>query len=226
MSNIKTTKTMIYKPDAVIEGWYSKGIAQMYVLLLPPHPNLGGRVSNALLRNMHQAFHDVGFTTLRINYRGIGLSQGSIDGRDYDLQDALDVCDWLSARHGDPRVLWVAGYGYGAYVAINAAMRRPVVNGFISVSPHTVEGEFDFNLLTPCPNGLLVTGEEDKVAEPSAIKKLVGELSTQRGCSISYKNIDHADHYYNGCTDQLKSEIISYLNKTIDSSQDRATMMA
>jgi uncharacterized protein len=210
----KITKTIIYKPDAVIEGWYAGGSAQMYVLLLPPHPMLGGSISNTLLRKIHQAFHEVGFGTLRINYRGVGLSKGSVNDRSMDLQDALDALDWLSLRHNEPKVLWIAGFGYGGYITVNAAMRRPGVHGFVSVTPYT-DTQFEFNMLTPCPNGLVITGGSDKIVDPLAVKKIVKDLSNQRGCSIIFEEIDGADHNYVDKDQQLQAVIKNYLQSVL-----------
>lgn len=221
----KTTKTIIYKPDAVMEGWYTRNSSSMCALLLPPHPLLGGNIANTVLRLLNQSFSDAGFNTLRINFRGVGLSQGNINDRSFDLQDALEGLDWLSVRHSDPRILWVAGFGYGGYITINAAMRRPGVHGFISVTPYS-DREFDFNVLTPCPNGMIITGAADKIVECNSIQKIANELSNQKGCSITFRSIEGADHNYTDHRPQLYTEITNYLNNVLGSeiSQNRSAV--
>lgn len=210
----KTTKSMIYKTDALIEGWYSLSRPDMCALLLPPHPALGGKISNSVLKLMHEAMCDIGFSTLRMNFRGVGLSKGSPNDRSGDLQDALHALDWLSCKHGDPKLLWVGGFGYGAHVAINVAMRRPGIHGFASITPFAEESEF--NILTPCPNGIILTGTDDQVISSEAIEKIATELSNQKGCSILFKEIMGADHNYSNHREVLRLELMTYVNKAIE----------
>ena len=50
------------------------------VLVLPPNPTQGGAMNNRVVYTLFQAFVDLGFSVLRFNYRGVGHSQGQIDG--------------------------------------------------------------------------------------------------------------------------------------------------
>jgi uncharacterized protein len=215
MNESKTTKSMIYKTDALIEGWYALGGSQMCVLLLPPHPAFGGKISNSILRLAHNSFYEAGFTTLRINFRGVGMSKGTPNDRSMDLQDALHCLDWLSTKHGDPKILWVAGFAYGAHTAINVAMRRPGVHGFIAITPYTDNNEF--NILTPCPNGNIITGSEDQVIRSSTIKRIASELTSQKGCSILFTELSGADHNYTNHREVLALEISRYINEMTSS---------
>lgn len=223
------TKTMIYKSDALIEGWYSSGEQSMCALLLPPHPDLGGQINNAVLRLINKVFSAIGFSTLRINFRGIGMSKGmlhdSINDRGMDLNDAVYCLDWLSSKHSDPKILWVGGFGYGGHVGINVAMRRPGVHGFVSISPYasTNNSTNEFSTLTPCPNGLIIVGSEDRMIRPNALKRIARDLSNQKGCSIFFKELKLANHNYSDHREDLSAMIYDYIDQILSQEQIKST---
>lgn len=187
----------------------------MCVLILPPCPVLGGTIGNPVVRLINDAFYSLGFNTLRINFRGVGMSKSKKNERTFDIQDALDALDWLATKHQDPRVLCVAGFGYGAYLAIHIAMRTPRVHMFVAATPYSMNG-LDFNVLTPCPNGLILVGEVDQVANPELIKQVSGGLSSQKGSSIVYRSIPEASHTYQKHRLELGAEIVQYASKVLD----------
>ena len=216
----KTSKYMLSKADALIEGWYTYGSTENYVLLLPPHPGLGGTVSNSILRLITEAFCDLGFAALRINFRGVGLSKGNPNDRSMDLHDALSSLDWLCNRNPDFKSLWVAGFGYGGHITINMAMRRPGVHGFLAVTPYADDS--DFSVLTPCPNGMVIYGSGDQIILPNLVKRMANELASQKGCSIVTKEVKGADHNYTNHREVLKGEIVKYLTAVLE--QERKTI--
>jgi pimeloyl-ACP methyl ester carboxylesterase len=76
-----------------------------------------------------------GFSVLRFNFRGVGRSQGEFDAGLGELADAATAVDWLQANNATASQTWVAGFDFGAYIGMQLLMRRPEVDGFISVSP-------------------------------------------------------------------------------------------
>ena len=74
-------------------------------------------------------------------------------------------------------------------------MRRPEVEGFISVAPP--ENLYDFSFLAPCPSsGLIIHGDQDRVAPPSSVQKLVDKLKTQKGITIEQQIVEGANHFF------------------------------
>ena len=95
-----------------------------------------------------------------LNFRGVGLSQGSFDNGDGELSDAAAAMDWLQAQHPESKESWVAGFSFGALIGMQLLMRRPELNSFVSVSPPADSDEFNF--LAPCPvSGLILHGTKD-----------------------------------------------------------------
>lgn len=185
-------------PDGRLEGRYhpqpGKPDAPI-AIVLHPHPQYGGTMNNRVVYNLHYAFHQMGFTVMRFNFRGVGRSQGEFDQGIGELSDAASALDYLQAMNPNSKHCWVAGFSFGAWIGMQLLMRRPEITGFISVSPPA--NQYDFSFLAPCPNsGLIINGTSDRVAPPKDTHGLVGKLREQKGITITHEEIEGADHFF------------------------------
>ncbi len=184
-------------PAGRLEGRYhpnKKSQAPM-ALVLHPHPQFGGTMNNSVTLALAQTFIDRGFSVLRFNFRGVGRSQGAFDAGIGELSDAASALDWLQAQNNDARECWIAGYSFGAWIAMQVLMRRPEIAGFISVAPPA--NMYDFTFLAPCPSsGLILNGSADQVAPPADVQKLVDRLKAQKGIVIDHTTIEGANHFF------------------------------
>ena len=93
-------------------------------------------------------------------------------------------------------------------------MRRPEVEGFISVAPPA--NLYDFTFLAPCPSsGLMVNGEDDAVVPKQDVAKLVERLKTQKGIVIDHEVIPGANHFFEDHIDELMGITDAYLDKRL-----------
>jgi uncharacterized protein len=93
-------------------------------------------------------------------------------------------------------------------------MRRPEVEGFISVAPPA--NRFDFSFLAPCPSsGLFVHGDQDRVAPLKEVTGLIEKLKTQRGITIEHAVIPGANHFFENCVEPLIEEVSIYLDRRL-----------
>ena len=171
-------------------------------------------MNNKIVYDLFYMFQQRGFTTLRFNFRGIGRSQGEFDHGAGELSDAASALDWVQALHPDSKNCWVAGYSFGAWIGMQLLMRRPEIEGFISVAPQP--NTYDFSFLAPCPSsGLIIHGDQDKVAPPKDVQALVDKLKTQKGITITQNTIEGANHFFAGHGDQLIEECSEYLDRRL-----------
>jgi alpha/beta superfamily hydrolase len=146
-------------PEGRLEGRYhpQKAKDAPIAIILHPHPQFGGTMNNRVVYNLHYAFHEMGFTVLRFNFRGVGRSQGEYDQGVGELSDAASALDYLQSMNPNAKHCWVAGFSFGAWIGMQLLMRRPEITGFISVSPPA--NMYDFSFLAPCPSsGLIING--------------------------------------------------------------------
>ncbi len=78
-------------PEGRLEGRYhpQKQKDAPIAIVLHPHPQFGGTMNNKVVYNLHYAFHKMGFTVLRFNFRGVGRSQGEYDQGVGELSDCM-----------------------------------------------------------------------------------------------------------------------------------------
>lgn len=186
-------------------------------LILHPNPAQGGSMNNRVTYALFQAFANMGFSVLRFNYRGVGHSQGEVDGTGAgELADAIVALDWLQGMDSETSQCWIAGYSFGAWIAAQVLMRRPEVKGFAFVTPPT--NFYDFSFLSPCPaSGLIVQGGRDTVVEEPAVAMLAEQLESHRFVHVEYRVLQQADHLY---SQELK-ELYDTVVKTIPELKSR-----
>ena len=204
-------------PAGRLEGRYQPSFQKNapIAVILHPHPRFGGNMNNKIVYELFYMFQRYNFTTLRFNFRGIGRSQGEFDYGAGELSDAAAALDWIQALHPDSKTCWVAGYSFGAWIAMQLLMRRPEIEGFIAVSPQP--NLYDFSFLAPCPSsGLIIHGELDKVAPVKDIQHLADKLKTQKSITITQKIIPNADHFFKFTTEELIKECEKYLEERLE----------
>jgi alpha/beta superfamily hydrolase len=216
-------EVIITGPEGRLEGRYqhSKQPNAPIALLLHPHPEHGGTMNNKVIFHMYHAFTRRGFSALRFNFRGVGRSQGKFDRGEGELSDAAAALDWMQSHNPNAAGCWIAGFSFGAWIGMQLLMRRPEIQGFISVAPPA--NIYDFGFLAPCPSsGMIIHGDQDTVVPKEAVAKLVDKLNSQRGISIDFRIIKGADHFFYDHLDTLVAHVEDYLQKSMAPGAGRA----
>jgi len=93
-------------------------------------------------------------------------------------------------------------------------MRRPEIEGFISIAPPA--NRFDFTFLAPCPSsGLFVHGDQDRVAPIKEVTAVIEKLKTQKGIQIEHAVVEGANHFFEDRVDDLIAKVGIYLDKRL-----------
>ena len=124
----------------------SQKITSPIALVLQPHPQYGGTMNNKVVVDTFHAFMDNGFSVCRVNFRGVGKSDGEFDNGQGELADAAAALDWLERENFDNSQCWVSGFSFGSLIAMQLLMRRPEINRFIAISPQPNVYDFLFYL--------------------------------------------------------------------------------
>jgi len=74
---------------------------------------------------------------------------------------------------------------------------------------------YHFNMLTPCPNGLIIQGTHDHIISAPAVKEFSGQLIRQKGCEVEFIELN-ADHYYSKSIEEFNKTTRDYLRNLID----------
>ena len=180
-------------------------------LILHPHPQFGGTMNNPVVHSLYYMFAQRGFSVLRFNFRSVGRSQGLFDNGAGELADAAAALDWMQTLTKEARSCWLAGVSFGSWISMQLLMRRPEVQGFMTIAP--LAKHYDFSFLAPCPtSGLIVNGEQDKVTTPDVVEALVKKLKTQKGITIEHVVMPDTNHFFQGTTDALTAICPNHLD--------------
>jgi hypothetical protein len=129
---------------------------------------------NKVVTIIERSVRELGFDTVRFNFRGIGKSEGEFDEGIGESDDLAAVVQWArSVRPG--AALWLAGFSFGSYVALRSA-RSLEADALITVAPPVGRWEFESIDLPDCP-WLVVQGEEDEVVDPERVFTWVEDLA-------------------------------------------------
>jgi alpha/beta superfamily hydrolase len=211
-------EVMIPGPVGRLEGRYQPAETEKapIALLLHPHPRPDdnpanwGTMNTKVIYVLFHTFVRAGYATLRFNFRGVGKSQGEYDRGEGELSDAAAALDWLQAQNPDASKVVVAGFSFGAWIAMQLLMRRPEIDRFIAVAPPA--NKYDFSFLNPCPSsGLIITGDRDSIVPEPHVAGLARKLNKQKGISIDYRIAPGVDHFFTGHLEDLMGNVVEYI---------------
>ena len=200
-------------PFGRVYGKYSKAPNKdaPVVLILHPDPTQGGTMNNKCVYTLFKTFVDTGFTALRIDFPGVGKSDGNVGNGENEFKTASSALDWLQFNHPDASHYWIAGFSFGSFVAIQLAARRPEIENFILLAPPS--NKYDFSFSFPCPlPGLVLAADKDEIVPLAHIKQLVDDWSKKKDYEIIYNVIDGADHFFTDKLDIVTDIAREYIN--------------
>jgi uncharacterized protein len=151
--------------EASVEEGNDAGAA--YALVCHPHPVFGGTMDNKVVTTVARALSACGMPAVRFNFRGVGASAGRYDEGRGETLDAAAVAAWGAHRWAERGVV-VAGFSFGAYVAMRLAQTLPP-SRLIMIAPPL--GRFDFKpFAAPACPWLIMQGDADDVVDPQAVR--------------------------------------------------------
>ncbi len=179
-----------------------------------PHPLYGGTLNNKVVDTLSRALNELGVGTLRFNFRGVEASAGEYAGGVGEADDLRAVLRWVQTqRPGHP--LWLAGFSFGAYVALQVAHEFPLAQ-LITVAPPV--NFFDFSSLPApqCP-WLLVQGEADEIV-PS--EQVLSWAQAQRPAPDIIR-MPAVGHFFHGNLNRLRDAVYEHIAQSVDAAPAR-----
>ena len=179
------------------------GTPRALAVICHPHPLHGGTLNNKVVHQLARTFLQLGAVSVRFNFRGVGESQGAYDEGRGERLDLNAVADWASERWPGLE-LWLGGFSFGAFVAIEAARDlRPT--RLVTVAP-AVSFLSDADIEVPATDWLVIQGDADEVAPCTAVRTRVGRLPRPPSLVV----LDGAGHFFHGRLNDLKQAVLDH----------------
>ncbi len=166
------------------------------VVLCHPHPLHGGTMRSIVISALFAALPDAGVTCLRFNFRGVEASGGMHDEGDGERLDAVAAIDALAARIPSEVPLVLAGWSFGADVALS--VQHPRVAAWLAIAgPLRYTRDLD-GLARDSRPKLLALAQHDEIRAPADVQAAVaGWVNT------TVEIVPGASHFFIGATDKL-----------------------
>jgi len=169
-----------------------------------PHPQHGGTMHNKVAHTLARALVRAGFETLRFNFRGAEASEGQYDHGIGELDDALAALKWMRERRPDG-LLWLAGFSFGAAIAIRAAIKEEV-SGLICVAPAVSRFANELEVQPECP-WLVIQGDEDELVD---VEETIAWLNSL-GPGPELLVVPGAEHFFHGRLNDLREAVMDFV---------------
>lgn len=200
---IRETPVSIHGPVGQLEALYldvpdARGMA----LICHPNPVQGGTMLNKVVSTLQRAVRDMGYHTLRFNYRGVGTSAGSHDMGSGEVDDAEAAAHWLRQQYPE-LPLTLLGFSFGGFVA--GALAGRLEDQGVAIPRLFMVAPAVHRLQTPehLPRGgelVLVQPEQDEVVEPAAVYAWSAALPRAH----ELLKVAECGHFFHGKLPELK----------------------
>jgi uncharacterized protein len=189
-----------------IEGLFDDFQGEKGVVISHPHPLYGGSMHNNVVKAVANAYREQGYSTLRFNFRGVGLSEGDYDngnGEKEDVQSALQHLIHLGKTKVD-----LAGYSFGSWVNALGIDAFEEAERLIMVSPPADFIDFGFLKYSPKIQ-LVICGTLDDIAGYRKVERMLPSWNDK----ATFRVIEGADHFYLGYEDEIERIIGEFLRE-------------
>jgi len=189
-----------------------RGIA----VIAHPHPLYGGTMNNKVVYTLFKTLLELGFITVKFNFRGVGQSEGDrYSGNDNgagETEDVIAVVETIrsqfATRFDIPPPLLLAGFSFGGAIqALAARQLKPQKLVMVAPSVERLDVPSIVNPVTEpdienSPHILIIHGEKDDVVP---LKTVLDWASPQE---LPVVVVPGAEHFFHGRLHILKRVVL------------------
>lgn len=178
-----------------------KGIA----LVAHPHPLYGGTMENKVAQTLARTFVALGYVAARINFRGVGASEGEHDHGHGETDDMMILHQHMVQRFpGLPVSL--SGFSFGTFVQSHLAQRLAAAGTPAERLVLVGTAAAKWQIADVPADTILIHGENDETIPLSDV------LDYARPQDIPVIVIPGADHFFHRKLGHIKNWVIALWN--------------
>ena len=196
---------LIDGPAGALEALFTKpdSAARALALICHPHPQFGGTMDNKVVQTLAKAFAELGFATMRFNFRGVGNSAGVFDDGIGETEDAAAALAWAKAQLPASTPLVAAGFSFGCFVQTRL-LPRSQPQQLVLVGPAVNR----FKIAEVAKDTIVIHGEEDDVVP------LADVMNWARPQGLPVTVFPGTGHFFHGRLTELKTVIKRNVSNT------------
>jgi len=177
-------------------------------LVAHPHPLMGGTLDNKVAQTLARAFNDAGCVAWRMNFRGVGDSEGEHDAGSGETDDMCLLAAAITARYpGVP--LFLAGFSFGSFVQARTAARLAAqgIPARRMIMVGAAVGRFDVPAVPS--DTVLIHGENDDVISLAQV------LDWARPQELPILVVPGADHFFHRRLAVIRSHVATAVRESL-----------
>jgi alpha/beta superfamily hydrolase len=192
------------KLETVLAEFNSKhrhGIA----VIAHPHPLYGGTMDNKVVHTIFKALFELGFITVKFNYRGVGKSEGVYGDGVGEIEDVVTVVEAFQNQF-DAQInnlsLLLAGFSFGGAVQAHVA-KKLGPQSLVMVAP-SVDHLKVPSISSHVKRTLIIQGDQDEIVP---LKTILDWAAPQ---DLPVVVIPGAEHFFHGKLHILKQTVLDW----------------
>ena len=187
------------------------GRPERTALVVGPHPMMGGRIENNVVRAVGRGLAERGFATLRFRFGGAGPSAEIMDefwksGHAPDdprrADDTVAAFRWLQQAYPAPMV--AIGYSFGASL-LSALCGDPQLSHIAMIGATLAQHDYAAIAASPLPK-LVITADNDFATPLENTRAWFEGVREPKRLVM----IEAAEHFYRGQEQRLVAEILDW----------------
>ncbi len=176
-------------------------------LVAHPHPLYGGTMENKVTQTLARAFVALGYATVRMNFRGVGKSEGTHDTGIGETEDMALLLNFMRQKYPDlPLVL--SGFSFGTFVQSCLQQRLKTENKAVQRMVLVGAAAGKWAMPDIPANTILIHGELDDTIPLQAVFEWL------RPQDIPVIVIPGADHFFHRRLHHVKTIVINLWDKS------------
>lgn len=199
-------------PAGPVEALYKAGSADPVraAVLSHPHPQFGGTMHNKVVFRAAKAFEDLGYPSLRYNFRGVGRSAGAFANGVGEADDVEAALDWMEREHPSLPLVH-CGFSFGNAIGTPVAASHPRVDCLVCLGTPTKSSTrglpFERLARTRKPK-LFVHGENDEHGRLDELRVGFALVAEPKRLVV----VPGADHFFAGHLEELGRAMVDHLS--------------
>ena len=176
------------------------------VIVCHPHPLYGGNMSNNVVLAICHTLAQHSIAAFRFNFRGVGKSEGNFGDGIAEQEDITAALALVSTSPGiDQGKIGLAGYSFGAGVALPVALQDERVNLLALVSPALSDSGWE-QLKTYTKPKFIISGNHDFVIPLPVLQKHIKDVPEPKHWQV----VSGADHFWLGYEEELAQKVAQF----------------
>ena len=175
-------------------------------LVAHPHPLMGGTMDNKVAQTIARSFNQLGYVSVRPNFRGVGGTAGVHDDGVGELEDLLHVTEWMqtpsswsqfeaTSTHSWINVantlpLVISGFSFGSFVGSHLVQRLAELGRPAERLVMVGSAAGKWTLAQVPADTILIHGELDETIP------LIDVLDWARPQELTVQVVPGADHFF------------------------------